>query len=136
MPDAGTDDPPADRRFFAARDGVLVITDAGGSVTWDGSVGGGFVLDAISVGDQLHGLVLLDWEKRPPGVEAWHPFLNVLKVDGAGHEVWCAEVPPSETQGSYTGIKVDAGRLIAFGWAGYAILDAQDGHVSDYVFTK
>lgn len=136
LPDAGDDSPPSDRRFFAARDGDLVVTDAGGGVVWDGAVGGGKVVEAVDLGDFRHALVLLDWSTRPAGVEEWHPFPNVLKVNAAGQEIWRAELPRSETLGSYTGVRVESGQPIAVAWAGFSILDPADGRIVEYVFTK
>jgi hypothetical protein len=39
-------------------------------------------------------VVLLDPDHRPDGVEAWHPFPNIMRLSGAREILWrCALLP-------------------------------------------
>lgn len=115
----------------------MVSRDAGGAVVWDGFVDGVPALDVVDLGDRRHAVVLLDWNTRPSGLESWHPYPNLLKVDDHGREVWRAGLPAAEDDhGSFTAVRYEAGQLVAYLWAGYVTIDVASGALGNYVFTK
>ena len=130
------DDPPADRRWFAiVEDGELEVTDAGGSVVWRGAVDDGVVIDVARCPDQRSAVVLLDPGHHPTGLEPWHPFASVLRVDAMGRTIWRGELPRGER--SFTsGLRVGDGSVAVHAWLGDAVLDVATGHLMEFRFTK
>jgi hypothetical protein len=91
---------------------------------------------AFSLPDTPDGVVLLDWMDRPPGIEEWHPYQNVLRIRPDGSIVWRAELPSGETLKSFTATSWDEGRLIAQAWSHRCVLDAETGRILETTFTK
>ena len=78
----------------------------------------------------------MDWSHRPPGVEDWHPFPNLMRIRPDGNPVWTAELPMALGEKSYTGGEWRDGTLIGFLWANAAELDPTTGAVRRTWFTK
>jgi hypothetical protein len=119
-----------------AEAGEAWAADADGAILWHGVVGGPRVLDALSIPGEDDGIIVLDWSSRPPDVQSWHPYANLLRVRPNGEVVWQASAPKSETLGCWTGAGFSEGRLCATGWASVSELDAATGEVRSTEFTK
>lgn len=60
-------------------------------------IDGGVVIAELDVEGSADSIVLLDPERRPAQVLAWHPFPNVLRVTRDGKVVWRSALMPDET---------------------------------------
>ncbi len=81
-------------------------------------------------------VVLLDPERRPDGVLAWHPFRNILRVTPSDEVVWRAELVPGETTAKcWHGVKFD-GILQAWTYSSNCEPDPATGRIIDTTFTK
>lgn len=82
-------------------------------------------------------VVLLDPERRPDGVRAWHPFHNILRVSPTGEVLWRADLLPEETAWKcWLGI-VEAEPTLRVWTASYeATIDSETGRIVDSTFTK
>ncbi len=109
---------------------------AGDELLWRGDVDGLVAYRAIALPDTNDGIVVMDWSHRPPGVEDWHPFPNLLRIRPDGNPVWTAELPLRLGEKCYTGIEWRDGKLIGFLWANAAELDPATGAVRRSWFKK
>jgi hypothetical protein len=116
-------------------DGHVEVLD-GDELLWGGDVDGLVAYKAIALPGTEDGIVVLDWGHRPPGVEAWHPFPNLMRIRPDGKPVWTAELPLGLGEKSYTGAAWREGTLIGFLWANAAELDPATGAVRRTWFTK
>lgn len=98
---------------------------------------GGAVLMTLRVPESEDVIVLLDPERRPDGVLAWHPFHNVVRIDPSGRVKWRAELVPHETTAkAWYGIEWDGRRLRAWTWSYDCELDEATGTILRTKFTK
>jgi hypothetical protein len=80
--------------------------------------------------------VLLDPDRRPDGLEVWHPFHNVLRVGPAGELLWRAELPRHETTAKcWLGLTLDDS-LRAVTYSYECELDPDSGRILSTTFTK
>jgi hypothetical protein len=119
-----------------AEAGEAWVANGDGEILWHGTAVGPRVLDAFTLADTDDGIVVLDWSSRPPGVLAWHPYPNLVRLRTSGELVWQADLPPGESVGSWTGAEIREGRLIAHGWQSECDLDPATGIVTASRFTK
>jgi hypothetical protein len=124
----------AEQKYFV-REGVVEVHEEGRTV-WRGQVLGVSALTVFSLPRTPDGVVLLDWMDRPPGIEAGHPYQNVLRIRADGSIVWRAELPSGETVKSFTATSWDEGKLIAQAWSHRCVLDPETGHILETTFTK
>ena len=80
--------------------------------------------------------VLLDYSKRPQGVEKWHPYRNLMRVAPTGDVLWTAELIPGDMWKCFVGVRISGGLLIAQGSASEAVIDPDTGAVLDIRHTK
>lgn len=123
------------RLDYRVVDGHIEVLD-GGELLWWGDVDGLVAHKVMPLPGTDDGIVVMDWSHRPPGVEEWHPFPNLMRIRSDGSRVWTAELPPGLGEKSYTGVEWRDGRLIAHLWANAAELDADTGTVRSFWFTK
>lgn len=99
-------------------------------------VDGGVVAASVRVPASDDEIVLLDPDQRPEGVEAWHPFHNILRLGSAGDVLWRAELLPSETTAKcWTGVSFDdALRATTYSWV--CELDPDSGRIVSSMFVK
>ncbi len=82
-------------------------------------------------------IVLLDPERRPPGVEAWHPFPNILRIGRSGDVLWrCAILPQETAWKCYLSVEWEGEKLVAAAPSYRVILDPASGAIIDCEFTK
>ncbi|HEX3567261.1 MAG TPA: hypothetical protein VHU17_17980 [Acidimicrobiales bacterium] len=82
-------------------------------------------------------IVLLDPEHRPEGVEAWHPFPNILRLTSAREVLWrCALLPQETAWKCYLSVGWEGDRLIAEAPSYKVTLDPGSGAIIGSVFTK
>lgn len=82
-------------------------------------------------------IVLLDPERRPEGVEAWHPFANIMRLSGGGEVLWrCALLPQETAWQCYLSVEWEGDKLIAYAPSYKVTLDPGSGAIIDSVFTK
>ena len=70
---------PMAEHSFAVKDGAVEVRLAGATV-WAGKVLGVSAIDAFPLPGTQDGVIVLDPMDRPDGVEAWHPYENVVRV--------------------------------------------------------
>lgn len=58
---------------------------------------GAVIMTILAVPGSEDAIVLLDPEWRPPVIEKWHPFPNIVRVGPSGQVRWRAELTPHET---------------------------------------
>lgn len=116
-------------------DGHVEISD-GADLLWWGDVDNLVAYKVLPLPDTDDGIVVMDWSHRPPGVEEWHPFPNLMRIRPDGSRVWTAELPDGLGEKSYTGMEWREGKLIGFLWANAAELDPESGAVRSSWFTK
>jgi hypothetical protein len=81
-------------------------------------------------------VVLLDPDRRPDGVEAWHPYHNIVRVNPDGVLRWRAELLPQETTAKcWLGLRFD-GSLRATTYSWKCELDPESGPIVSSKFTK
>lgn len=122
-------------REYRVIDGHVEVLD-GDELVWWGDVDGLVAYEAMALPGTDDGIVVMDWAHRPPGVEDWHPFPNLLRIQPGGNPVWTAELPSGLGEKSYTGVEWRNGTLIGFLWANAAELDPATGAVRRTWFTK
>ncbi len=116
-------------------DGVASVS-GGVNGGWSGSLESR-VSRLLLVADSDDAIVLLSGERRPPGVLAWHPFPNVVRLDSSGSEVWRSELVPSETAAKcWLGIDWDGSRLRAWTYSWSCELDPVTGRILASRFDK
>jgi len=81
-------------------------------------------------------VVLLDPEQRPEGIEAWHPFHNVLRLGPAGEVRWRCALLPESTWKCYLSVEWVGDRMVAETPSYKVTLDPASGAIIDSVFTK
>jgi hypothetical protein len=59
--------------------------------------GEGTVIRELPVPGSDDVIVLFDPEQRPAGIEAWHPFANIIRIGPAGERLWRCALLPQET---------------------------------------
>lgn len=116
-------------------DGHVEISD-GDDLLWWGDVDGLVAYKVLPLPDTDDGIVVMDWSHRPPGVEEWHPFPNLMRIRPDGSRVWTAELPDGLGEKAYTGMEWREGRLIGFLWANATELDPESGAARSSWFTK
>ena len=116
-------------------DGVVsVLTD--NTNGWSGSLESR-VSRLLLVPDSDDAIVLLSGERRPPGVLAWHPFPNVVRLAPSGAEVWRSELVPGETAAKcWHRIDWDGSRLLAWTYSWTCELDPVTGRILASRFDK
>ena len=119
-------------RIFNVRDGNVEVS-TGRQIEWTGRVLGVSALAAFPLPGSEDGIVVLDWMDRPTGLEAWHPYRNLVRITSTGKIVWRAELPQGEM--SFTEAHWEGG-LLAFGWEHRCRLDPETGLVIEAIFTK
>ena len=122
-------------REYRVVDGHVEVLD-GDELVWWGDVDGLVAHKAIALPGTSDGIVVMDWGHRPPGVEDWHPFPNLLRIRPDGKPVWSAELPLGLGEKSYTGVEWRDGTLVGFLWSNAAELDPATGAVRRTWFTK
>jgi hypothetical protein len=99
-------------------------------------VDGGVVASAVELPGADDTVVLLDPDRRPYGVEAWHPFRNVIRVGPDGGVRWRPELLPQETAAKcWTELRFD-GSLRVFTYSYECELDPESGRIISTEFTK
>jgi hypothetical protein len=105
---------------------------ATGGVAVDGCV----VAAVVELPGTYDAAVLLDPDRRPAGVEAWHPYHNIVRVSPDGVLRWRAELLPQETTAKcWLGLQVD-GSLRATTYSWECELDPESGRIISSEFTK
>jgi hypothetical protein len=100
-------------------------------------IDGGFVIAEFAVEGSADSIVLLDPERRPAQVLAWHPFPNVLRVTDADEIVWRSALVPEETTAKcWLGVEWVDGALRTWTYSYDCELDPGTGHISRSTFTK
>jgi hypothetical protein len=98
---------------------------------------GGVVITELDVEGSTDVVVLLDPERRPPEVLAWHPLLNVLRMTSAGDVVWrSALVPEETTMKCWLGVEWIDGVLRARTYSYDCELDSDSGQIVRTTFTE
>lgn len=97
----------------------------------------GTVTKELPVPDSEDLIVLLDPERRPPGVEAGHPFPNILRIGRSGDVLWrCALLPQETAWKCYLSVDWEGEKLVAAAPSYRVILDPASGAIIDSEFTK
>jgi hypothetical protein len=97
----------------------------------------GVIIARLTMPDSTDTVVLLDPERRPDRVLAWHPFPNVLRVTTDGAVVWQCELLSHETTAKcWLGIGWTEGRLLATTFSYVCELDPVTGKIIHETFTK
>ena len=98
---------------------------------------GGVVMTVLSLVGSSDSIVLLDPERRPPGVLHWHPFANVLRVTASGEIVWRGDLLRQETTAKcWIGVAWVGPRLRAWTYSYECELDPATGRIVRSHFTK
>ena len=97
---------------------------------------GGIVAASVRLPGSDDEVVLLDPDRRPDGIEAWHPFPHIVRVGPDGQVRWRAELLPHETTAKcWTGLSMDGTlRATTYSWA--CELDTDTGQIVSRIFTK
>lgn len=100
-------------------------------------VDGGIVIAELGVEGSADSIVLLDPERRPAQVLAWHPFPNVLRVTRDGETVWRRALVPEETTAKCW-LRVDwvDGALHTWTYSYDCELDPDTGRIIRSTFTR
>lgn len=102
---------------------------------WHGKLLGARVLGVAGIPDSDDCVAVLDWADRPPGVEAWHPYANLVRAGPTGDVAWTAE-PPGDDLKSWTDVKIRDGVIVANSWTHSCLIDSDTGHILSSEFTK
>ena len=104
---------------------------------WQGAVGAGVVVTILALPDTNDAIVLLDPDQRPPGIERWHPFHNIVRVTPTGDVCWRSELLPHETtMKSYYRVAWRERTLVALTSSYECELDADSGRLLNSRFIK
>jgi hypothetical protein len=99
--------------------------------------GDGTVINELPVDGSEDVIVLLDPERRPTGVEAWHPFPNIMRMSPAGEVLWRSALLPQETAWKcYLSVEWVDDKLVARAPSYKVTLDPESGAIVESVFTK
>ena len=94
------------------------------------------VISTVSLADTADAVILLDPDRRPPGIMAWHPFPNVLRITPQGVVQWRAELLPNETTAKcWLDLRYD-GSLQVSTYSFSCVLDPETGRITSTVFDK
>ncbi|MGD0638131.1 MAG: hypothetical protein ABSA72_08860 [Nitrososphaerales archaeon] len=97
----------------------------------------GTVITELPVPGSEEVIVLLDPEDRPVGVEAWHPFPNVMRLSSGGEVLWrCALLPQETAWKCYLAVEWQGDKLIAKAPSYRVTLDPMSGAIIDSEFVK
>jgi hypothetical protein len=96
---------------------------------------GSQVLEVVELPDSDDCVAVLDPMDRPPGIESWHPFDNLVRLRPTGEVVWVAH-SPSDMKSWTTGLQMSDGRLIASAWSDRCEVDPATGLVLRRWFVK
>jgi hypothetical protein len=100
-------------------------------------IDGGIVIAEVGLEGSTDAIVLLDPERRPAQVFAWHPFPNVLRVTCVGEIVWRSALVPQETTAKcWLGVEWVDGALRAWTYSFDCELDPGTGQIVRSTFTK
>lgn len=102
---------------------------------WHGKLLGSRVLDVAALPGSDDCVAVLDWMDRPPGVEAWHPFANLVRASPTGEVVWAAD-PPNDDLKSWTSVSIHDGTVVANAWSHRCLVDPDTGRIVGTEFTK
>jgi hypothetical protein len=100
-------------------------------------IDGGFVIGELAVEGSTDSVVLLDPDRRPEHVPAWHPFRNVLRVTRGDEVVWRSELVRDETTAKcWLRVHWDGESLRAHTYSYDCELDPSTGQLNGSAFTK
>lgn len=95
------------------------------------------MIDQLQVPGSEDIIVLLDPDDRPTGVEAWHPFPNIMRLGHGGEVQWrCALLPQETAWKCYLAVEWQGKQLIARAPSYRVTLDPMTGAIIDSEFTK
>jgi hypothetical protein len=97
---------------------------------------GSRVVTTLRVNGSDDVIVLLDPDVRPPGVEKWHPYPNILRLSPSGDVLWRSELLPDDTWKCYLTVAWEGDALIAHASANRVRLDPSSCAVIGSTFTK
>lgn len=103
--------------------------------TWHGKLLGSRVLSVAALPGTDDCVAVVDWTDRPPGVEAWHPFANLVRASPTGDVVWAAD-PPEDDLKSWTSVAIHEGTVVANAWSHRCVVDRDTGRVLGTEYTK
>jgi hypothetical protein len=99
--------------------------------------GEGTVISELPVRGSEDVIVLLDPQRRPTGVEDWHPFPNIMRMSPTGEVLWRSALLPQETAWKcYLLVERLDDKLIAQAPSYKVTLDPESGAIVESVFTK
>ena len=116
--------------FSAPKQGIVVLQEADGSLSWSGQYNGVSVHTAIPIDGAHRCILLLD-----PDVNQCSAFENLLCIDEEGHTLWVAKLP-SRPDVFVRIVKAEEG-IWTNTWSGYRVLiDQRSGDTLKATFVK
>lgn len=103
--------------------------------TWHGKLLGSRVLSVAALPGTDDCVAVVDWTDWPPGVEAWHPFANLVRASPTGDVVWAADPPEDDLKG-WTSVAIHEGTVVANAWSHRCVVDPDTGRILDTEYTK
>jgi hypothetical protein len=121
------------RRWWVESDEAWTTNSTGRD--WHGKLLGSRVLRVAALPDSEDCVAVLDWMDRPPGVEVWHPFANLIRATPSGEVVWTADAPDHDLR-SWTAVAIEDGIVVANAWSHRCVVDPDTGRIISSEFTK